>query len=265
MSSTIIGTFPIFNSQNSAIDEFGIQTLNYNFTIKAEDAQTYIPNKDDEYYGPDINGLSGLYDPRTSANHSEYRVTQVSTNNLPGGLMEITVTTVGTLNIYTPPKVRLVPQCPLAYGIQGVVAGAITELEYPPKKSPSVSRVLGYGISVTFLTQNDPASEGFVFQNYFNSIMPTSIYNTFLPSPARTPYSSLSSRLKIEGDGNSAYTIVENYSGFICNDNAYERIGGVTKFTLIYKETFAQYQSTYQKQNDGSYKYSSTGLVYSFP
>jgi hypothetical protein len=103
MSSTIIGTFPIFNSQNSTIDEFGIQTLNYNFTIKAEDAQAYIPNKDDEYYGPDINGLSGLYDPRTSANHSEYMVTQVSTNNLPGGLMEITVTTVGTLNIYTPP------------------------------------------------------------------------------------------------------------------------------------------------------------------
>lgn len=226
---TIIGNYPILNDQKSSIDENGIQTLSYVFTVKTADAINYIPFKDDEYYGPEWAGNQSFLDPRSGPNPSKYKVTDVSTNNIPGGLTQINVNTVGSQNIQTPPKIRLVPNAQMIWGIQGVKQGnpnnyyGFVDPVYVGDGNPRS----GYGISVSFITESDPASEGFVFENYFNKIMPTEIYGTRLPSPAREAYTYFSGGV---GWGEA------EYKGFICYENSYQRIGGVTLFTLIYKE-----------------------------
>ena len=230
MALTIIGNYPILNDQKSSVDENGIQTLSYVFTVKTSDAIEYIPLKDDEYYGPDWAGNQSFLDPRTGTNPSKYKVTEVSTSNMAGGLTQINVNTVGAVNIQTPPKIRLIPNSQMIWGIQGVKEGNanatglnFVNVKYVGDGNPRS----GYGISVSFITESDNASEGFVFENYFNKIMPTEIYGVRLPTPAREPYSITA--------GGIGWGYAE-YKGFICYENTYQRVGGVTLFTLIYKE-----------------------------
>lgn len=239
----IIGTYPILNSQNSSIDENGIQTLSYVVTVKTGDVSTYLPVKDDEYYGPA--NAPGAFDPRTSSTASKYLVTQTSVTILAGGLSQLNINTVGSLNIQTKPKVRIIPNKPLLFGLNGSLSGSpiISDNDnLLPGYIGVGNPISGYGVEVSFITESTQEAEGFVFANYFNKLMPSSIFGTDLPVPAKTPFFQGRSE---EGQGGNSTSVQSTYYGFLCSENAYQRVGGVSLFRLIYTEKgFAIYTQT---------------------
>lgn len=239
MGFTIIGQYPIINSQNSYIDDNGIQKINYLFTVKTADAFDYLPSKDDEYYGPTgaLPSGQGLFDPRIEANRSKYLVLDAQMNNLSGGLTQIMVSTAGTQNINTPPKIRILPNYPLIYGLSGISQTSSKDIGIGDARG-------GYGVIMTFITKADSVSEGDIFMNYSRKVMPKSFRGVSLPVPARAPFGYTNTtggyRRDILGniiENTPTETVTNNYYGFICKETTFERIGGVTLFKLIYSES----------------------------
>jgi hypothetical protein len=235
MASTIIGTYPILNKQLSSIDDNGIQTLSYAFTVKTASAYDYIPSKDDEYYGPSNASAStaDFFDPTQSQTRSKYLVTSVNVDNINGGLTQIVINTAGTQNINTPPKIRIIPNYPLIFGVQGIqsIGG---ETENPYKGYGYANK--GFGIVATFVTESTPSAEGYIFSTYSNRIMPASLRNVLFPTPAKEPFSySYNNETELTG----YYSV---YNGFICSETTLQRIGGVSLFQLIYSESGTYYE-----------------------
>jgi len=234
MASTIIGTYPIINKQLSSIDDNGIQTISYVFTVKTTNAFNYIPKKDDEYYGPGslTASSSTFFNPALpSSARSKYLVTSVNVNNINGGLTEIIVNTTGSQNLATPPKVRILPNYPLLFGLSGLSAvNASSYFTYLGAGKPRA----GYGIMATFITASTPESEGVIFANYSNKIMPANLLGTAMPTPAREPFYRTETTNQSENGASENFT--SSYSGFISTETTLQRIGGVTLFQLIYQE-----------------------------
>jgi hypothetical protein len=154
-------------------------------------------------------------------------------DNLNGGVTQIVVNTAGSQNINTPPKIKLIPNYPLIFGLQGVSLGTITRRRGAPLDSIYQgigSDRNGYGVSISFITESTPDGEAYVFNNLSLKIMPSQFRSILLPVQARQPFSY---------DTNENFSLSfwqSNYYGFICTETTYERIGGVTLFQLIYKE-----------------------------
>jgi len=230
MASTIIGTYPIINKQLSSIDDNGIQTLSYVFTVKTTNAFSYIPKKDDEYYGPgDLTASSStFFNPSLpSSARSRYLVTSVNVDNVNGGLTQIVVNTAGSQNLSSPPKVRILPNYPLIFGLSGI---STTNGSY----LGSGNARAGYGIMATFISASTPESEGFIFANYSNKLMPANLFGTAMPTPAREPFYKNETTYQSENGASEGFE--SSYSGFISTETTLQRIGGVTLFQLIYKE-----------------------------
>jgi hypothetical protein len=231
MASTIIGTYPIINKQLSSIDDNGIQTLSYAFTVKTTNAFSYIPKKDDEYYGPEslTASSSTLFNPDLPpSTRSKYLVTSVNVENVNGGLTQIVVNTAGSQNLVSPPKVRILPNYPLIFGLSGISTTNASSY------SGSGSARAGYGIMATFITASTPESEGVVFRNYSNKLMPANLFGTTMPTPAREPFYRNETTNQSENGASEGFT--SSYSGFISTETTLQRIGGVTLFQLIYQE-----------------------------
>jgi len=232
MASTIIGTYPIVNKQISSIDDNGVETLSYAFTIKTSDTSKYVPSKDDEYYGPSSSASTSYAitaDPNATFLSSKYLVTQVSIENLNGSLTQIIVNTAGTRNAQTAPKIRLLPNYPLIFGLKGISELPPADPSFPYTMIGAGKDRGGFGVMMTFNTPNTPTDEGNVYSTLSNKQMPSFFRGTPLPTPQQDPfYFSNNTQTK---DG-----FISNYRGFICGETTYQKIGGVIVFQLIYRE-----------------------------
>jgi len=220
MASTIIGIYPILNNKISFVDENGIQTITYIFTIKSSDVTTYLPKKDDPYYGPDVSGAKDSYIKSASDTVSQYLVTQVNIDNLNGGLTKISVTTAGTQNTLTKPRLSLIPNQPLIFGL------ASSPNPSSGDQGAGTARG-GVGIVVTFI--GVAGEEQLIFERYSYKSMPSSILGMPMPIPARQPFTVRTRNINIP-----VYDSV--YSGYLCTETSFQRIGGVTLYRLSFKE-----------------------------
>lgn len=226
MASTIIGKYPITQSVNSYFNEYGIQFVDYNFTIKSTDASQYIPKQGDAFAGV------GVENPITIAttNKSKYLVTQVNAKNLSGGLMEIQVNTAGTQNIESPPIVSTLPNYPLIFGLKTKSSQSTPQFGYG---SPN----RGLGIMISFIDSID--NEADIFTNFTE--MPTVFRGVTLPIPAKSPFANSGSTENIPGQnaGSTGYHIL--YSGYVRKEMQFQRVGGVTLFKIIFAESGSYY------------------------
>jgi hypothetical protein len=239
MSSLILGTYPILNSKISNIDENGIETLSYAYTVKTDDSIYYTPGVDEEFYGLGnssypIDSVKPADFPDTS---SSYLVTQVTSSQLSGGLTQLQINTMGTKNIDSPAKVSLLPNYPLIYGLSG--SGGVDlspdgligiAFNYLPKQKEAViNRITngGVGVSVTFIDER--GTEQQIHRTYFNSIMPASIKNTLLPV-SNNPQNIFQSLYFGTG-------VILESRGFICKEFVYQTYGGVLLYRLLFAES----------------------------
>jgi len=244
----IIGTYPIINKQISSIDDNGVETLSYIFTVKTEDAYRYIPSKDDVYYGPTgASTPSGAqtFSSSLSLDVSSYLVTSVSVDNLNGGLTQIIVNTAGSRNVQTPPKIRLLPNYPLIFGLKGVTGDVVLNPSWPYSYVGNGGARRGFGVMMTFITKNTITDESQIYLSYSNKLMPSVFRGTILPVPQLAPFSYNSRNY---GDGSigqnsSSSSIQSTYRGFICGETTYTKVGGVIVFQLIYREMGSAYTS----------------------
>lgn len=228
----ILGTYPIINKQISSIDDNGVETLSYVFTVKTADVSKYVPSKDDEYYGPngELVPPSSFFDPNTSSLRSKYLVTSVSIDNLNGGLTQIVVNTAGTKNSLTKPKIQILPNYPLIFGLSGITTATSNESYIGSGQSRA-----GFGVMLTFITKNTIVDETQVYSNFSNKLMPNLFREVPLPVPNRQPFYYDSSTETPNAPISQTY-YVSFYRGFICAETTYTKVGGVIVFQLIYRE-----------------------------
>jgi hypothetical protein len=230
----IIGTYPIVNKQISSINDDGVETISYAFTIKTSDTNKYVPTKDDEYYGPSASASTAYaieFSPSPNADASKYLVTSVDVQNLNGGLTQIIVHTAGTRNIETPPKIRLLPNYPLLFGLSGTTQNTNSDPNNIYNWIGAGRSRAGLGVMMTFVTANTIEGESFVYSSLSNKLMPRAFRGTLLPAPAKEPF-----RHDSRNTNNSLSWIVSNYKGFVCAETTYQKIGGAIVFQLIYRE-----------------------------
>lgn len=227
MASTIIGKFPITQSVNSYSDEYGIQFVDYNFTIESKDAAKYIPKQGDAF-----DGIGGVANQNviTSGNRSKYLVTRVSADNLSGGLMRVQVNTAGTQNTQSPPIISTLPNYPLIFGLK------TTANQYTPAFGYGSSNS-GIGIMLSFIDSIE--NETNIFANFI--YLPSIFRGVSVPVPASPPFYKSASAEKLPGEnaGSTGFDIV--YHGFIRKEITFQRIGGVSLFKLIFAESGTYY------------------------
>lgn len=231
MATTILGTFPILSFKKSQTDEYGFDYLSYQYTIKTSDLAIYNIKKDDVFTGIESwNGTSFAKSPSVSG--STYVVDDVQTNNVEGGLTELTVNTVGTkISVQVnPPRVVLLSGGPLIFGLSGT------------RPSGSIS---GYGISgagqsveVKFLDNGGTSGQQAVFTQYFASLMPASFRGIPLPAQAKEPH--YFSNVIYQGGGQLTpgfpVGVDGTYQGFVCKTILTEKRGSLLLVTLTFSE-----------------------------
>jgi hypothetical protein len=252
MATSIIGTFPILTSTKSETDEFGFDYVSYQYTIKTSTIGSYNIKKDDVFDGIETwRGLSWTKSPNPG---SLYVVDSVVTQNVEGGLTELTVNTVGTKNIANPPRVSLLSNGPLIFGLSG---------------TPPEGRVYGYGtagagqsVEVKFLAIGGAAGQQAVFTTHFSSAMPTTLGGASLPAPATGAGPFSDERVIDESSANPSLTgSGGQYYGFVCKTILTEKRGSLLLVTLIFSE--AGYAFTWGGEDaEGNQK---TVNVYYFP
>jgi hypothetical protein len=228
MATSIIGTFPILTSTKSETDEFGFDYLSYQYTIKTSTIGSYNIKKDDVFDGIETwRGLSWTKSPNPG---SLYVVDSVVTQNVSGGLTELTVNTVGTKNTANPPRVSLLSSGPLIFGLFG---------------TPPSGQIYGYGksgigqsVEVKFLASGGAAGQQAVFTTYFSSSMPTTLNGASLPAPARSPGVFNDVRYFSFPDGSANYVtgLQMDYFGFVCKTILTEKRGSLLLVTLVFSE-----------------------------
>ena len=250
MATTILGTFPILNSKKSQTDEYGFDYLAYQYTIKTSDLAKYNIKKDDVFTGIESwNGTS--FAKSSSVSGSTYVVDDVQTDNVEGGLTDLTVNTVGTKNSIesNSPRVVLISGGPLIFGLSGT--------------RPS-GQIYGYGASgagqsveVKFLANGGATGQQEIFTTFFSSLMPATFRGLSLPVPAKSPHSF------------SNVTYTENglpvgtqgaYTGFVCKSILTEKRGSLLLATLTFSETGIAYFYSYTTSTT-----SQSAFIYNFP
>jgi len=226
MATTILGTFPILNSKKSETDEYGFDYVSYQYTIKTNTIGSYNIKKDDIFDG--IETWRGLSWTKSSNPGSLYVVDSVATQDIAGGLTQLTVNTVGTKNIANPPRVSLLSSGPLIFGLSG---------------TPPSGNIYGYGvggsgqsIEVKFIASGGAAGQQIIFTTHFASIMPTTLGGISLPAPARSPGEFNDVRYFVGGAGPDVAGSYGEYYGFVCKTILTEKRGSLLLVTLIFSE-----------------------------
>jgi hypothetical protein len=235
MATSIFGTFPILNFKKSQTDQYGFDYVSYQYTIKTSTLDNYNIKKDDIFDG--IENWRGISWAKSASPGLLYVVDTIETTNIPGGLTELMINTVGTKNILNPPRVLLFSGGPLIFGLLGT--------------QPS-DEIYGHGtsdvgqtIEVKFLASGGAAGQAAVFTTYSSSIMPTVLNGISLPSPARSAGSFNNVQLIEDGSGSILYGSVGEYYGFVCKKVLTEKRGSLLLVTLVFSE--AGFANKYQR------------------
>ena len=238
MATSILGTYPILNHKKSQTDEYGFDYVSYQYTIKTSELADFNIKKDDIFTG--INTWSGTFFSKSPSLGSPYVVDDVETKNMPGGLTELTVNTVGSKNEpeANSPKISLLFGGPLIFGLSG---------------TPQSYNIYGYGtagagqnIEIKFLANGGATGQQALYNTYIGSIMPATFRGISLPVPAKVPgnYNDLVYVNPQNGDyrrvGYDVY-----YYGFVCKSILTERRGSLLLATLTFSE--AGYAWTYSE------------------
>jgi len=240
MATNIVGTFPILNSKKSQVDEYGFDYVSYKYTIKTIDLPLYNIKKDDVFTGIESwNGISFARSPSVSG--STYVVDDVQTNNVEGGLTELTVNTVGTKNSIesNPPRVSVLSGGPLIFGLFGTPVPVWEENYYPPE-GVNIVPIAGYGnagagqsVEVKFLANGGTVGQSEIYEN-IASLMPTTFRGVALPVPARLPH-KFSNVITWENNGILIGT-AGSYFGFVCKTISTEKRGSLLLVTFTFSE-----------------------------
>jgi hypothetical protein len=233
MATNIVGTFPILNRQKSQTDEYGFDYITYEYTLKTETLDRYIPKKDDVFNGNLVS--SGAYKGITESptvNESSYVVENVEVTPMNGGLSALTVQVVGTRNSIesATPKVFIRQGGPLIFGLEGSSA-----IDLNGEKAYAG---IGQEIEVKFLALGGSGGENSVYQEYFTRVMPRTFRGVSLPFPKKEPgsYGSLvfNNPLPPQSPILNGYQII--YYGFTCKRVITERRGGLLLASLFFSE-----------------------------
>lgn len=234
MALNIVGTFPILNRQKSQTDEYGFDYITYEYTLKTETVDIYIPKKDDVFDGE--LKTSRLYRgiiASPTVNESSYVVENVEVTPMNGGLSTLTVQTVGTKNSIesATPKVFIRQGGPLIFGLEGSSA-----IDLNGEKAYAG---IGQEIEVKFLALGGSGGENSVYQEYFSRVMPRTFRGSPLPFPKKAPgtYSNVvfNNPLPPQSAILNGYRI--NYNGFTCKRVITERRGGLLLASLFFSES----------------------------
>lgn len=212
MPSTILGTYPIIQSQLSTVDQYGIRTRSWAFTVKTTDADAYTPAKDQPYLGPGVTV--------TSAGAAPW-VTNVDSGNLPGDLTTISVQAVGLSSASVRPVVRIIPNCPLIFGLSGV-----NDLNLDSVQGAGYS---SSGLGVQVMLPTTVAEEASVHTTYHMKEIPVSIRGLALPRPSRRRFNLSQGQI-------GAGALRVNYLGFCCDEISSQRQGNTILHTLTFRE-----------------------------
>jgi len=233
MATTILGTFPILNSKRSHTDEFGFDSVSYQYTVKTSDLSSYNIKKDDVFDG--IENWKGVSFVNSSNPGSLYVVDSVEIKNAAGGLTELTVNTTGSKNnaSLNSPRIVLSSSGPLIFGLFG---------------TPSSGKIYGYGssgagqsVEVRFLADGGAKAQQALFATYFASKMPLSFRTLAMPTPATQPHSF--SNVFINNEVGLPSGTSGEYFGFVCKRVSTEKRGSLLLVTLVYSE--AGYATNY--------------------
>lgn len=233
MATNIVGTFPILNRQKSQTDEYGFDYITYEYTLKTETVDRYIPKKDDIFDGElEFSGYRGIIASPT-VNESSYVVENVEVTPMNGGLSALTVQVVGTRNSIesATPKVFIRQGGPLIFGLEGSFA-----IDLNGEKAYAG---IGQEIEVKFLALGGSGGENSVYQEYFTRVMPRTFRGVSLPFPKKEPgtYGSLvyNNPLPPQSPILNGYQII--YNGFTCKRVITERRGGLLLASLFFSES----------------------------
>jgi len=230
MATTILGTFPILNSKKSQTDEYGFDYITYEYTLKTETVDGYIPKKDDVFDGNLKFSYRGII-ANPTVNESSYFVENVEVSPMDGGLSTLTVQVVGTRNPIesATPKVFIRQGGPLIFGLEGSFANG----------EKAFSGV-GQEIEVKFLALGGSGGENLVYQTYFSVVMPTTFRGISLPFPQKKPgiYGELVSKTFVTANATTTIQIGYQifYNGFTCKRVITERRGGLLLASLFFSE-----------------------------
>ena len=212
MPSSILGTYPIIQSQLATSDQYGIRTRTWAFTVKTTDADAYTPAKDQPYLGPGVTV--------TSAGSAPW-VTSVESTNLPGDLTSLRVQAIGLAGTYVKPVVRILPNCPLIFGLSGVNDLNLNAVQGAGYASS------GLGVQVMLATS--VAEEASVHTTYHMKEIPVSFRGVTLPRPSRRRFNLSQGQI-------GAGALRVNYLGFCCDEISSQQQGNSILHALTFRE-----------------------------
>jgi hypothetical protein len=214
MALNIVGTFPILNQESSQTDQYGFTYKTFQFTVLTSTLST-LPKKDDVFIG------LGTARPSIVATTSEPDiVTEVRTNQMMGGLSEVTIQTTGANKPIesNKPVVTIRQGGPLIFGLGSKIFSA----EGVGKEG------VGQLVQIAFLDEGGVQSNS-VINTYLFSLMPTNFRGVLIPA-YREPFNNI-----INGAGDSEIRIA--YNGYVCKSVNIESRGALALFTLSYSES----------------------------
>jgi len=255
-ATNIVGTFPILNQKKSQTDEYGFNYITYEYTLKTEIVDQYIPKKDDVFDGNLV--LSGAYKgiiASPTVKESSYVVENVEVTPMNGGLSALTVQVVGTRNPIdsATPKVFIRQGGPLIFGLDGSFA-----IDLNGEKAYDG---IGQEIEVKFLALGGSGGENSIYQEYFSRVMPRAFRGVSLPFPKKEP-GIYGNTVIVTPSPNSTirfgYQIF--YYGFTCKRVITERRGGLLLASLFFSEAGT---ATFYGPSDENTQAST--LMYNYP
>jgi hypothetical protein len=254
MATNIVGTFPILNSKKSQTDEYGFDYITYEYTLKTETVDIYIPKKDDVFDGNLKFSYRGII-ANPTVNESSYFVENVEVSPMDGGLSTLTVQVVGTRNSIesATPKVFIRQGGPLIFGLDGSFA-----IDLNGEKAYAG---IGQEIEVKFLALGGSSGENSIYKQYFARVMPRTFRGVSLPVPKKEP-GGYGNTVFINPSPNSSilsgYQIY--YFGFTCKRVITERRGGLLLASLFFSEAGASLLYGPSDQNSQA-----STLLYNYP
>ena len=217
MATNIVGQFPVLNKKKSQTDEYGFDYLTYQYTIKTETLDNYIPKKDDVFTGLKSNGYKQI----SPSGLNEYAVTDVQSSQSNGGLTELTIQTIGTQNEieFNTPKITIRQGGPLIFGL-GTISNSAFGI--------GIAGV-GLDIEIKFLGLGGNLQETTIYNTYIGKLIPSNFRGILTPK-GRDPF-SWDTRQNGVGQGYQG-----QYLGYCCKSINTERRGALNLYTLIFKE-----------------------------
>jgi hypothetical protein len=258
METNIVGQFPILNRQKSKTDEYGFDYVTYQYVIKTDTLNTYIPKKDDVFNGIGVTTGTNKYQTIRASGESAYVVTRVEVNPLQGDLTELLIETVGTKNNIesNAPKITIRQGGPLIFGLSSNVQ---SEIPY------GIGRAgVGLQIEIKFLGYGGNSQEINVYNTYIGKPIPASFRGVLLPQTINPFDFDLRTPIQNSGSGPTLYVGYYGfYYGYCCKTMITEARGALNLYTLTFSECGVAYRmytpSQFQVQETTVYNFPTIG------